>query len=108
MFSYRDITCIIAGAVYGDGVYFAVDASTSAKYCKPHDGKRYMYYCKVLTGEYTIGKAGLKESPMKDVDTHEWFDSVVDNAESPTMFIIFNDTQAYPEYLVTFTCDADK
>lgn len=67
-----------------------------------------MYYCKVLTGEYTIGKAGLREPPIKDTENQVWFDSVVDNAESPSMFVIFSDTQAYPEYLITFTSDANK
>ena len=96
------------GAVFGDGVYFTVDANTAAKYCKPHNGKRYIYYCRVLTGKYTIGKAGLKEPPIEDADNQVWFDSVVNNIESPSTFIVFSDTQAYPEYLITFTSDADK
>ena len=67
-----------------------------------------MYYCKVLTGEYTTGKGGLKVPPIKDAENQMWFDSVVDNVESPSMFIVFSDTQAYPKYLITFTSDADK
>ena len=62
----------------------------------------------MLTGEYTIGKAGLKEPPIKNVETLERFGSIVDNIESPSTFIVFSDTQAYPEYLITFTSDAKK
>ena len=96
---------LVTGAVYGDGVYFATSASTSMKYCKPFEGLCYMYYCRVLVGDYTTGRAGIKEPPIKDIDTQEWFDSVVDNEESPSMFVIFNDTQVYPEYLLTFSND---
>ena len=91
------------GAVYGNGVYFHVNASTSAKYCSPDtNGRCYMYCCQVLTGDYTNGKSGIVEPPIKDIDTHNLYHSVVDNIESPSMFVIFNDYQAYPQYLITF------
>ena len=91
------------GTVYGEGVYFAVDAITSAKYSNPDtNGYRYMFYCKVLTGEYTVGSHGLKVSPVKNIQTQEWYDSVCHNDKSPSMFIIFDDTQAFPAYLVVF------
>ena len=61
-----------------------------------------MFYCRVLTGEYTAGRAGIITPPVKNVDTQAWFDSVCDNVISPSMFIVFDDTQAYPEYLVIF------
>ena len=93
----------ISGAVYGNGVYFAVDASTSAKYSAPDEnGYRYMYYCRVLTGEYTLGMNGINDAPVKDFSQGTWYDSVVDRLASPTMFVIFNDMQAYPEYLIKF------
>ena len=94
---------IVIGAVYGDGVYFATKASMSAKYCNPDvNGYRYIYLCYVLTGDYTNGRNGLKEPPPKDKDTLSWFHSVVDNKKSPSMFVIFNDYQAYPAFLITF------
>ena len=90
--------------MYGNGVYFACTASTSAKYALPdHNGYRYMYYCKVLTGEYTTGQSGLCRPPPKSFGEHpEWYDSVVDDIHNPSMFVIFNDTQALPEYLIIF------
>ena len=91
------------GAVYGDGVYFAVKAKTAAKYATCDiDGNRYIYYCRVLTGEYTLGKSGIKEPPVKNIQKKEWNDSVVDHMDSSSMFVIFRDTQAYPEYLIIF------
>ena len=42
-------TCC-TGVVYGNGAYFTVDATISAKYSDPDaSGNRYMYRCKVLT-----------------------------------------------------------
>ena len=94
---------LCTGYVYGNGVYFAVDASKSLKYCRPDsNGYRYMYRCKVLTGDFTIGRTGLIDPPVKDIDNQSFYHSVVDNVKSPGMFVIFNDNQAYPEYLITF------
>ena len=93
----------MTGNVYGDGVYFAVDASVSAKYSTcDTNGYRYMFACLVLTGEYTLGKSGIRAPPVKSVETQKWYDSVCDNLISPTMFIIFNDLQVYPTHLIIF------
>lgn len=85
--------------VYGTGVYFAINAAYSARDTySPRD------YCRVLTGEYCQGAQGMKVPPNKPgaASTHILFDSVVDNLINPGIFVIFNDSQAYPEYLITF------
>ncbi|KAM4608667.1 protein mono-ADP-ribosyltransferase PARP14-like [Polymixia lowei] len=92
-------------AVYGDGTYFAVDAeySSSDTYSKPDpDGQKFMYLCRVLTGDYTQGQHGMIEPPVKSSSSIHLYDSVVDDTSSPSMFIIFHDSLAYPEYLITF------
>ena len=84
-------------------MYFAVSASVSSKYSLPDvQGNRYMLFCSVLTGEYTTGTKGIRNPPVKDIETQEWYDSVCDNITSPTMFIIFKDNHAYPANLVIF------
>ncbi|NWQ95712.1 PAR15 polymerase, partial [Burhinus bistriatus] len=93
-------------AVIGNGTYFAVDASYSAQniYSRPDmNGRRCMYLARVLTGQYCAGSKGLITPPPKDpADPTDLYDSVVDDVNSPKMFVIFNDIQAYPEYLITF------
>ncbi|NXV47658.1 PAR15 polymerase, partial [Uria aalge] len=93
-------------AVIGNGTYFAVDASYSAQntYSRPDmNGRRYMYLARVLTGQYCAGSKGLITPPPKDpADPTDLYDSVVDDVDSPKMFVIFHDIQAYPEYLITF------
>ncbi|NXL63108.1 PAR14 polymerase, partial [Chordeiles acutipennis] len=97
----------INGAHYGNGTYFAVDASYSASdvYSRPDgEGKKYMYLARVLVGEYSQGTKGsitpAQKNPNNSIDL---FDSSTDDVNQPSMFIIFNDIQAYPEYLITFT-----
>ncbi|NXN16271.1 PAR14 polymerase, partial [Indicator maculatus] len=94
------------GAAIGNGTYFAVDASYSAQdsWSTPDvEGRRYMYLARVLTGKYCPGSKGLITPPPKhSSDPTDLYDSVVDKVNNPTMFVIFNDIQAYPEYLITF------
>ncbi|XP_061112267.1 protein mono-ADP-ribosyltransferase PARP10 [Conger conger] len=91
--------------VYGQGVYFAVNSSVSVsdQYSPPNaDGHKYVFVTKVLTGDFTQGKHEMKTAPLKEnSDIPLRYHSVVDNENSPTLFVIFNDTQAYPEYLIT-------
>ncbi|XP_060922369.1 protein mono-ADP-ribosyltransferase PARP14-like isoform X2 [Limanda limanda] len=90
---------------YGKGVYFAVNAEYSAKNFCPRDtsGLGRLYVARVLTGRYTVGKAELNAPPPRGTDATDCFDSLVDNQQSPTMFVVFHDDQAYPEYLITFS-----
>lgn len=89
---------------YGDGVYFARDASYSAQdtySVRDSNGDKRMYLCKVLTGEYTIGDYGMRTPPLKS-KPHIVYDCVVNDTSNPVMYIIFHDAQAYPEYMITF------
>jgi poly [ADP-ribose] polymerase 10/14/15 len=58
--------------------------------------------CRVLTGEYTTGKEGMKEPPLKPGSSTVRYNSTVDNANNPAIFVVFHDAEAYPEYLVEF------
>lgn len=102
-----NICFLITAANFGSGTYFAVDASYSARdtYSKPDaNGKKYMYLARVLVGEYSQGVKGAITPAAKDASNSiDLFDSSTDNVSRPSMFIIFNDIQAYPEYLLTFT-----
>ncbi|XP_007552357.1 poly(ADP-ribose) polymerase family member 14-related sequence 1 isoform X1 [Poecilia formosa] len=89
---------------YGKGAYFAVNASYSANdtYSRPNaNGEKFMYVCRVLTGDHTQGQQNMIAPPSKGSGVY-LYDSVVDNMTNPNMFIVFHDTQAYPEYLITF------
>ncbi|KAM8749622.1 poly(ADP-ribose) polymerase family member 14-related sequence 1 isoform 1-T1 [Acanthopagrus schlegelii] len=91
-------------ACYGNGTYFAVNAKYSASdtYSKPQNGEKLMYLCRVMTGDYALGQQNMITPPAKDSTGIQKYDSVVDNMAKPNMFVIFHDSQAYPEYLITF------
>ena len=94
-----------SATVHGQGVYFAVNSSYSAKgYASPDaSGHKRMYRSLVLTGDYTQGNSSMRYLPDNPRIPGFPFDSAVDNPGNPNMFVVFLDNMAYPEYLVTFT-----
>ncbi|XP_076013272.1 protein mono-ADP-ribosyltransferase PARP10 [Genypterus blacodes] len=90
---------------FGQGVYFAINSALSVQdqYSPPNlDGNKFVFVSKVLTGDYTRGSHTMKTAPLKESDDIPLrYDSVTDSITKPSMFVIFNDTQAYPEYLIT-------
>ena len=95
---------IFLATAYGEGVYFAINSSYSAqpKYsaADSHTANCYIYQCKVLTGCTIKGNSKMRFLPKRVGQT--LYDSATDNVNKPSMFVIFSDTQAYPEYLITF------
>ena len=90
---------------FGQGVYFAVNSSYSETYSTTAGtSEKKMYYAKVLTGDYTKGNKDMRMPPPKKDPNNPLllFDATVDKEPNPTIFVIFNDNQAYPEYIVTF------
>jgi poly [ADP-ribose] polymerase 10/14/15 len=88
-------------------LYFAVNVGYSIQdtYSRPDaSNHKRMFLCKVLTGEFCVGNSSLKVPPTKPgaAGSHILYDTVTDNVSSPIMFVIFHDSQAVPEYLVTF------
>nr|XP_014267986.1 poly [ADP-ribose] polymerase 15 [Maylandia zebra] len=91
---------------YGRGTYFAVKANYSAHptYSKPAaDGSQLMFVARVLTGVYTLGQKDMMVPPPRNPQQpHDRYDSVVDRMYKPSMYVVFHDNQAYPDYLITF------
>lgn len=54
-----------------------------------------MYIAKVLVGNNTRGKRNMKAPPSKNDPENPGllYDSVVDNTNNPTMYVIFQDNQ---------------
>ena len=58
---------------------------------------------RVLVGKYCAGNSSMIVPPPKDPYRPEiLYESVVDNPANPSIFVVFYDTQCYPEYLITF------
>ncbi|XP_034643379.1 uncharacterized protein LOC117885926 [Trachemys scripta elegans] len=93
--------CLWVG-IYGQGLYFAVEAARSVDYAKPDaHGHRFMFQVRVLTGQFTQGKEDMVLPPEKP-DGGGRYDSVVNMVSRPSIFVTFFDDLTYPEYLITF------
>jgi len=91
--------------VYGNGTYFAKNSSYSANptYSRSDaKGHRYIIQTRVITGDWTQGRNGMKAAPPKNNSPTEQYNSVVNDVQSPTIFVVFHDTAAYPEYIIKF------
>ncbi|CAB9519745.1 polymerase 14 [Seminavis robusta] len=90
---------------FGKGVYFARDASYSSHraYSTPDwDGTQHIFMCRVAVGDWCQGTNGQLTPDPKPRNPLELFDSTVDNVLDPSIFVVYHDAQAYPDYLVSF------
>ncbi|KAM6291207.1 protein mono-ADP-ribosyltransferase PARP12-like isoform 1-T1 [Porphyrio hochstetteri] len=95
-------TCGTNGIKYGYGSYFARDASYSHTYCEP-EGKTYaMFVARVLVGEHTKGTLSYVRPPPKSSAGLQFYDSCVDNELNPSIFVVFEKHQIYPEYIIEY------
>ncbi|KAF4079526.1 hypothetical protein AMELA_G00179000 [Ameiurus melas] len=88
------------GTVYGQGSYFARDAKYSSDYTDRY-GERSMFACRVLVGQYTKGAAHYRRPPAKDA-AGNLYDSCVNDMREPTIYVVFDRPQVYPEFLITY------
>ncbi|XP_029107460.1 protein mono-ADP-ribosyltransferase PARP11-like [Scleropages formosus] len=101
------------GRVYGKGIYFARDAKYSSKYCQTtwntslttssvgsSTSWKTVFLARVLVGEYTLGERDICRPPSKD--STSFYDSCVDDVANPKIFVIFDSSQIYPEYVIEF------
>ncbi|NWW49307.1 PAR12 polymerase, partial [Pedionomus torquatus] len=93
--------CGLNGTVYGKGgSYFARDASYSDNYCREDLCTKTMFLARVLVGEFTLGSSSYVRPPLKD--NQNFYDSCVNCSSNPSIFVIFEKQQIYPEYLIEY------
>lgn len=61
-----------------------------------------MFVALVLVGEFTKGLSNLVRPPQKK---HKpgFYDSCVDKENDPSIFVIFEKFQTYPEYIIEYS-----
>ncbi|XP_066580305.1 protein mono-ADP-ribosyltransferase PARP12 [Amia ocellicauda] len=94
--------CGIHGTLYGKGSYFARDASYSHNYSKPQTNSRIMFVARVLVGDFIQGNNSYLRPPVKEGNA-VFYDSCVNSMSNPSIFVIFEKHQVYPEYLVEYS-----
>ena len=90
---------------YGEGSYFALNSCYSDAYATQDDNSsKFMFVAKVLVGSYTMGQSSYRRPPQKDPrnPTSDLYDSCVDDTSSPSIFVLFDTDQFYPEYIIEY------
>ncbi|KAG5274031.1 hypothetical protein AALO_G00158410 [Alosa alosa] len=100
-FDWRN--CGVHGSHYGKGSYFARDASYSDKYSALGSGSRkIMFVAQVLVGDFTKGRSVYLRPPARETGKG-FYDSCVDSVSNPSIFVIFEKYQIYPEFIVEYS-----
>ncbi|XP_066175549.1 protein mono-ADP-ribosyltransferase PARP12-like isoform X2 [Sylvia atricapilla] len=94
--------CGSNGTNYGKGSYFARDAHYAHAYCQATAEGYLMFVARVLVGDYVKGKATYVRPPEKSADKLCLYDSCVDDELNPSVFVVFEKHQIYPEYIIEY------
>ena len=96
----------VHGTVYGKGAYFATTAKYSHQYTKPFGpgASRWMFSARVLIGKSALGNTEYRRPPPLDwqLPHGALYDTCVDNVDNPSIYVVFNDVQCYPEFLIEY------
>ncbi|KAL6030197.1 hypothetical protein STEG23_030450 [Scotinomys teguina] len=95
--------CGLHGTSYGKGSYFARDAAYSHHYCKSDTHSHKMFLARVLVGDFIRGNAAFVRPPAKDGRSNAFYDSCVNSMSDPSIFVVFEKHQVYPEYLIQYS-----
>ncbi|KAK1156739.1 protein mono-ADP-ribosyltransferase TIPARP-like [Acipenser oxyrinchus oxyrinchus] len=93
------------GSNYGQGTYFAKNASCSARFAiESKSGLSYMFLAMVLVGKSAVGEQSFRRPPPLEPDspTSDLYNSCVDKKQQPQMFVIFDSCQCYPYFLIHY------
>uniref|UniRef100_A0A1A8FCB1 TCDD-inducible poly(ADP-ribose) polymerase n=1 Tax=Nothobranchius korthausae TaxID=1143690 RepID=A0A1A8FCB1_9TELE len=91
--------------MFGQGSYFARKAVYSHNFSKRSPkGVHCMFLAKVLTGRFTVGNPSMRRPPPINPrdPSSDLFDSCVDNWVDPQIYVIFNDDQSYPYFIIHY------
>ncbi|XP_060632846.2 protein mono-ADP-ribosyltransferase PARP12-like [Anolis sagrei] len=92
--------CGVHGTAYGKGSYFARDASYSDRYSDSTN--KIMFLARVLVGEFAMGMSSYLRPPPKEDQSTGFYNSCVNDLRNPSIFVIFEKHQIYPEYVIRY------
>ncbi|XP_067828123.1 protein mono-ADP-ribosyltransferase TIPARP-like [Heptranchias perlo] len=91
--------------LYGQGSYFARKASYSHRYAqRSEEGAHCMFLSKVLVGKHAVGKPAMRRPPAlaPGDPSSDLFNSCVDNLYEPHIFVLFENDQCFPYFVVKY------
>ncbi|XP_072508685.1 protein mono-ADP-ribosyltransferase PARP12 isoform X2 [Notamacropus eugenii] len=94
--------CGLHGTSYGKGSYFARDAAYSHYYSQSLLKSQTMFLARVLVGDFTKGTSSYLRPPPKEGQSNIFYNSCVNSVSDPSVFVVFEKHQIYPEYLIWY------
>lgn len=67
-----------------------------------------MFVARVLVGDYIKGNAAYVRPPRKCADGLWFYDSCVDDELNPSVFVVFEKHQIYPEYIIEYKAEVTR
>ena len=63
-----------------------------------------MFLVRALVGNYCVGNSSFRRPPpINPMDPQsKYFDTCVDNVQNPSIYVIFEKAQCYPEYIIEY------
>ncbi|KAL3862314.1 hypothetical protein ACJMK2_008292 [Sinanodonta woodiana] len=101
-FDFR-LSGLTTGTRHGKGSYFAKTAKFADRYTE-RGSLCIVFLVRVMAGDYTLGDKTYTRPPLKDPKDpcSDLYDSCVDNVKNPEIFVIFDNYQVYPEYVIKY------
>ena len=93
------------GVVPGGGVGVPVAGGTPSSLSAGHYGPHHaMFYARVLVGRSAVGRTDYRTPPPLDpADPFgRCYDSCVNRPLDPSIYVVFNSAQCYPEYIIEY------
>ncbi|XP_067387027.1 protein mono-ADP-ribosyltransferase PARP12-like isoform X2 [Emydura macquarii macquarii] len=100
--------CGVHGTSYGKGSYFARDAKYAHSYCQSLAKGKTMFVARVLVGDFVGGRPDYVRPPHRSANILTFYDSCVDKVVDPSIFVIFEKHQIYPEYIIEYSEEEKK
>ncbi|XP_038637109.1 protein mono-ADP-ribosyltransferase PARP12-like isoform X1 [Scyliorhinus canicula] len=96
------------GTLYGKGRYFAKEASCANFDLHSDSATNFniMFLARVLVGQFTKGLSSYDQPPSKGDRRLRLYDSCVDCTDNPSVFVIFEKFQIYPEYVIEYSSNS--
>uniref|UniRef100_A0A8C3XR84 Poly [ADP-ribose] polymerase 12 n=1 Tax=Chelydra serpentina TaxID=8475 RepID=A0A8C3XR84_CHESE len=100
--------CGVHGTSYGKGSYFSRDAKYAHCYSKSAAKGNTVFVARVLVGDFVRGNPTYVRPPQRAANMLTFYDSCVDNVQVPSIFVIFEKHQIYPEYTIDYSEEEKK
>nr|XP_025045387.1 TCDD-inducible poly [ADP-ribose] polymerase-like [Pelodiscus sinensis]XP_025045388.1 TCDD-inducible poly [ADP-ribose] polymerase-like [Pelodiscus sinensis] len=93
--------------IFGQGIYFSLRADYSHRYSHPEKGgMRCMFLAKVLVGKTVAGRAHYRRPPEQEPGG-QLYDSCVNSVTKPQVYVVFDNFQCYPYFLIHYKLLSD-